>query len=49
VFDRSVTQVAEQRFPVLGWDPILKAMAIAGEFAATGNSGNGKSCAPSTV
>lgn len=26
-----------QRFPLLGWDPILKAMAIATEFAATGN------------
>src|SRR5215471_4291885 len=46
VFDRSVTQVAEQRFPVLGWDPILKAMAIAGEFAATGKLWQRKELCP---
>jgi len=46
VFDRSVTQLAEQRFPVLGWDPILKAMAIAGEFAATGKLWQRKELCP---
>ena len=29
--------IPKQKFPVLGWDPILKAMAIAAEFAATGD------------